>query len=76
LSTLYIRHPARADTASLCSFTLVGDNGSIMQRGDGALANLGEQVVASRRVVLLLAGADVTLLDVKTPPLSSARLRA
>jgi general secretion pathway protein L len=77
LSTLYIRHPARADSESaLCSYALVGDNGSLTQRGDGALANLGELVAISRRVVLLLAGADVTLLDVKTPPLSAARLRA
>jgi general secretion pathway protein L len=33
-------------------------------------------VAASRRVVLLLAGADVTLLPVQAPPLSGARLRA
>lgn len=77
MSTLYIRHPARADGAeALCAFALVGDNGIIGQRGDAPLANLGELVAASRRVVLLLAGGDVTLLDVKTPPLSAARLRA
>lgn len=77
MSTLYIRHPARTDGPSaLCGFALVGDNGAIGQRGDSPLANLGELVAASRRVVLLLAGGDVTLLDVKTPPLSSARLRA
>jgi general secretion pathway protein L len=77
LSTLYIRHPARADGESApCSFALVADNGSVAQQGDGPLANLGELVLASKRVVLLLAGADVTLLDVKTPPLSAARLRA
>ena len=77
MSTLYIRHPARADgEAASCGFALVADNGSIAQRGDGLLANLGDVVAASRRVVLLLAGADVTLLDVKTPPLSAARLRA
>lgn len=76
MSTLYIRHPARAGSESaLCGFALVADNGSVMQMGDGPLANLGELVSASRRVVLLLAGADVTLLDVKTPPLSAARLR-
>lgn len=77
MSTLYIRHPARADGESaLCGFALVADNGSIAQRGDALLANLGDVVAASRRVVLLLAGADVTLLDVKTPPLNAARLRA
>ena len=60
----------------MCGFALVADNGSMAQSGDGPLANLGELVLASKRVVLLLAGADVTLLDVKTPPLSAARLRA
>ena len=54
----------------------MGDNGAIGQRGEAPLANLGELVAASRRVVLLLAGGDVTLLEVKTPPLSAARLRA
>ena len=77
MTTLYIRHPARADVDSaLCSFAVVADNGTIAQRGDGAMANLGELVAASRRVVLLLAAADVTLLDVKTPPMSAVRLRA
>ena len=77
MSTLYIRHPARSDGESaLCGFVLVLDNGAIAQKGDAALANLGDVVAASRRVVLLLAGADVTLLDVKAPPLSNVRLRA
>jgi general secretion pathway protein L len=77
LSTLYIRHPARADDESaLCGFALVADNGTVAQKGDALLANLGDAVAASRRVVLLLAGADVTLLDVKAPPLSNVRLRA
>jgi len=77
LSTLYIRHPARADgDTALCGFAVVADNGTIAQKGDAALANLGDVVAASRRVVLLLAGADVSLLDVKAPPLSNVRLRA
>lgn len=77
MSTLYIRHAARADgDSALCGFALVLDNGTIAQRGEAPLASLGATVAASRRVVLLLAGADVTLLDVKTPPLSNVRLRA
>lgn len=78
MSTLYIRHPARAEgEGALCGFALVADDGSaITQRGDGALRNLADLVAASRRVVLLLAGADVTLLAVKAPPLSGARLKA
>lgn len=60
----------------MCRFALVGDGGAIEQQGEGALRNLGDLVAASRRVVLLLAGVDVTLLSVTAPPLSGARLKA
>ena len=77
MTTLYIRHPARAEgEGALCRFALVADGGAIAQQGEGLLRNLGDAVAASRRVVLLLAGADVTLLAVKAPPLTGARLRA
>jgi general secretion pathway protein L len=77
LTTLYIRQPARAEgEAALSRFALVADNGKLVQQGEGALRSLGEAIAASRRVVLLLAAADVTLLQVKVPPLSSARLKA
>ncbi len=57
-------------------FALVADGGSVVQQGEGALRSMGDAVAASRHVVLLLAAADVTLLQVKTPPLSNARLKA
>lgn len=77
MTTLYIRLPARADhEGALARFALVADGGSIIQQGEGALRSMGDVVAASRHVVLLLASADVTLLQVKTPPLSSARLKA
>jgi len=77
LTTLYIRHPARAQgEGALCRFALVGDNGGVLQQGEGLLRNLGDVVAASRRVVLVLAASDVTLLAVKAPPLAGARLRA
>jgi general secretion pathway protein L len=77
LTTLYIRHPARAEGEhALSSFALVNDGGVIEQNGEGPLRNLGDLVGTSRRVVLLLAGADVTLLSVVAPPLSGARLKA
>jgi general secretion pathway protein L len=77
LTTLYIRHPARADSDSaLVQFALVGDGGNLAQQGEGALRSLGDLVASSRRVVLLLSGADVLLLQVKAPPLSHARLKA
>jgi general secretion pathway protein L len=77
LTTLYIRHPARAEgEGALCNFALAGDNGVIGQTGVGALRNLGDLVAAARRVVLIVSAADVTLLSVRTPPLSGNRLKA
>ncbi|WP_409268780.1 type II secretion system protein GspL [Massilia sp. BHUDP2] len=77
MTTLYIRHPARAEgEGALCRFAVVLDAGTIAQQGEGLLRNLGDVVAASRRVVLLLAGADVTLIPVQAPPLTGARLRA
>lgn len=81
MTTLYIRYPARAAAAdngvpASCQFALVGDGGNVLQQGAGALGNLGELVSGARRVVLLLAAADVSLLKVKVPPLSGARLKA
>jgi len=83
LTTLYISYPARAAAAASdngvpqsCHFALVGDGGNVMQQGAGALGNLGDLIASARRVVLLLAAADVTLLRVKVPPLSGSRLKA
>jgi general secretion pathway protein L len=77
LTTLYIRHPARAEgEGALCRFAVVNDGGIIEQQGEGPLRGLTDLVAASRRVVLLLAAPDVTLLDVQAPPLSGARLKA
>ena len=77
MTTLYIRHPARAEgEGALCRFAVVAEGGAIEQQGEGLLRNLGDTVAASRRVVLLLAGADVTLLPVEAPPVTGARLRA
>lgn len=77
MTTLYIRLPARADSeGALARFALVADGGALTQEGTGALRSMGDVVAASRHVVLLLAAPDVTLLQVKTPPLSAARLKA
>jgi general secretion pathway protein L len=83
LSTLYIRHPAKTavehalpGSALACPFALVADNGNILQQGALPLSSLGAVVAQAKRVVLLLAASDVTLLRVKVPPLSAARLKA
>jgi general secretion pathway protein L len=77
LTTLYIRHPARAEGEhALSRFAVVGDGGAIEQQGEGPLRNLGDLVGTSRRTVLIPAAADVSLLSVQAPPLSGARLKA
>lgn len=83
MSTLYIRHPSKAasdaDTVlepPPCLFALVADNGVIEREGSAALAALSDAIRQARRVVLLLAASDVSLLRVKVPPLSAARLKA
>lgn len=83
MSTLYIRHPSKAasdaDTVlevPPCLFALVADNGAIEREGSATLAALSDAIRQAKRVVLLLAASDVSLLRVKVPPLSSARLKA
>ena len=83
MSTLYIRLPGKAvaDSESNwltlpCPFAQVSQGGSIGQQGTATLAELSGSIATAQRVVLLLAASDVTLLRVKIPPLSAARLKA
>ncbi|MYM32782.1 general secretion pathway protein GspL [Duganella sp. FT94W] len=80
MTTLFIRYPAKASidsgAAQSCPFALVGDGGNLLQQGTAPLGNLGAMVASARRVTLLLAASDVTLLRVKTPPLSATKLKA
>ena len=82
MSTLYIRLPSRsvADNASHwiglpCPYALVGSGDTIEREGFAALADLAAVIASAQRLVLLLAASDVTLLHVKIPPMSPARLR-
>jgi general secretion pathway protein L len=80
LTTLFIRYPSRAGVdsgaAQTCQYALAGDGGNLLQQGAAPLGNLGQLVASARRVTLLLAAADVALVQVKAPPLSGARLKA
>jgi general secretion pathway protein L len=77
LSTLFIRLAPRADgEGALAHYALVAANGSMVEQGERALRGMGALVAGSRRVLLLLAATDVTLLNLKVPPLSAARLKA
>ena len=82
MSTLYIRlvSKAAADSAPhwpalACPFALVSHGSSIERQGAASLSELSDTVAKVQRVVLLLAASDVTLLRVKVPPLSPARLK-
>ncbi len=59
----------------VCQFALMADGASLVQQGATALGSLGDLVASARRVVLIVAASDVTLLRVTVPPLSAARLK-
>lgn len=83
-STLYILLPSKAQTLAFESadwakharqFALISDEGSIVQKGQQSLLDLKELAMNSRQVVLLLAASDVSLIPVKVPPMSAAKLK-
>ncbi|WP_246541736.1 type II secretion system protein GspL [Collimonas antrihumi] len=82
MSTLFIRLPARAtlDSAAAvampdCRFALVAESGRIERQGVEQLSGLADAIAAAARVVLILAAADVNLLQLQVPPLSDAKLK-
>jgi general secretion pathway protein L len=83
LSKLYIRLPSKAIVESTeagaplyCQFAWVSGSGSIERDGVAALSEMADLARRAQRVILVLAASDVTLLRVKVPPMSAARLRA
>lgn len=83
MSILYIRLASRAaaDSSSIrtdrpCPFALVTHGNTIERQGMASLSELSGAIAAAQRVVLLLAGSDVTVLRMQVPPLSQARLKA
>ncbi len=81
MSTLYIRHPSKASTDTAhaplpCPFALVSSSGAIERQGALELSGMGQLFEGAKKVVLLLAASDVTLLRVKVPPLTGAKLKA
>lgn len=83
MSTLYIRLPSKAAADSAprwldlsCPFAVVANGGAIEREGHAPLADLSELTARAQRTVLLLAASDVSLLRVRVPPMSAARLRA
>ncbi|AIY43765.1 General secretion pathway protein L [Collimonas arenae] len=58
-----------------CRYALVSDAGRIERQGAEQLAGLAESIAAATRVMLILAAADVNLLQLQVPPLSDAKLK-
>jgi general secretion pathway protein L len=58
-----------------CLYALTDHHESIQSEGQASLADLAHLMASARRVILLLAASDVTLLHVKIPPMPTARLR-
>lgn len=82
MSTLFIRLPSKAAADNTphwitlsCPFALA-TGAAIEREGAAPLADLAPIIARAQRVVLLLAASDVTLLQVRVPPLSPARLKA
>ena len=82
-STLYLRMLSRTTAKAMSDwrieplpFSLVSRSGHITRSGVATLASLTKFIAQVKRVVLILAASDVTLLRMAVPPLSSARLKA
>jgi general secretion pathway protein L len=82
LSILYIRLPSKAAadgapnwTALPCPFASVSQGDAIEREGIAPLSELSGLVAKVQRVILLLAASDVSLLRIKVPPMSAARLK-
>lgn len=83
MSILYIRLPSKAAadsashwTALPCPFALVSQGDAVEREGIAPLSELSALMGKNQRAVLLLAASDVSLLRIKVPPMSAARLKA
>ena len=77
MSTLYLRIPpqhAGAWPDCQLSYALCSPEGALVREGRSALAQLAETIARSD-VVLMIAAADVTLLEMDAPPMSESRLK-
>ena len=80
---MYLRMLSRSTAKAMSNwhvqplpFALVSAHGRIERTGVASLASLAAFIVRVRRVVLIMAASDVTLLRMAVPPLSSAKLKA
>ncbi|MFZ6767060.1 type II secretion system protein GspL [Undibacterium sp. Di26W] len=81
-STLYISLPSRAAAQNRpewagqgLSFALITAEGRLQQQGQMPLADLKPLAAGAKQVAFLLAATDASLLTVKVPPMSAAKLK-
>ncbi len=78
MSTLTLRFPEKSsvsnDTTLSCHYVL--SDKKQMQEGTATLPELASEIANASQTVLLLAPSDVTVLKLKTPPLSATKLKA
>ena len=78
MNTLYLRIPSRHGATwpfAALDYAVATQEGSVIRQGKSTLAELAGSLSRSN-VVLLLAAADVTLLELSIPPMSEAKLKS
>jgi general secretion pathway protein L len=77
LNKLYLRIPAAHAAAwpdSVLAYAFCSKEGAILREGRATLTELSKDIFKSK-IVLLIAAADVTLLEITVPPMPEAKLR-
>ena len=82
MGTLIIKMPSRAAADQVehwielpCAYAFPAPEGGIVREGLKPLSSLAPEISSARRLVLLIAASDVTVLRIKVPPLSQAQLQ-
>ncbi len=80
--TLYLRMFSRAAAKASADwhalpvlFALTTSAGRLERSGETSFLSLGALINRSRKIILIMAASDVTLLHLAVPPLSSVRLK-
>ncbi|MCD6027805.1 MAG: ral secretion pathway protein GspL, partial [Solimicrobium sp.] len=77
MNKLYLRIPAAHAAAwpdSVLAYAFCSKEGAILREGRATLTELSKDIFKSK-IVLLIAAADVTLLEITVPPMPEAKLR-
>lgn len=82
MGTLIIKMPSRTAADQVehwielpCAYACPTPDGGIEREGIKPLSALATEISTARRLVLMIAASDVTVLRIKVPPLSAAQLQ-